>query len=313
MQQNTIKSAERGGKLLPLTSDIVFKRVFSKEGNEEILKSLLEAVLDIEIRNVIVRNPELPKNLYDSKAGILDIKVEIDENTICDVEMQVKNEKNIERRSTYYMAKMVSDELKKNEEYIKIKKTIVINFLNFNYYKRNSYHNTAHMKFEKSKPEEYVDLGYIKEEEVATKDIEMHFIEIPKFLKKKPEVKTKLEQWMWLIVGGKEQIEMAEKENKEIKKAMDIVKEMSMSEKEWEMYESRRLAIMDYNTGIHQAKIDGMKERYKKRKKGRKNKYSQKTFKNRNENRRYRKNYRTKKTDYRKTKVNIDLKILIAD
>lgn len=50
----------------------------------------------------------------------------------------------------------------------------------------------------------------------------------------------------------KEQIEMAEKENKEIKKAMDIVKEMSMSEKEWEMYESRRLAIMDYNTGIHQ-------------------------------------------------------------
>lgn len=57
------------------------------------------------------------------------------------------------------------------------------------------------MKFEK-KPEEYVDLGYLKEE-IATKDIEMHFIEIPKFLKKKPEVKTKLEQWMWLIVGRK--------------------------------------------------------------------------------------------------------------
>ena len=36
-------------KKLPLTSDIVFKRVFSKEGNEDILKALLEAILEISI------------------------------------------------------------------------------------------------------------------------------------------------------------------------------------------------------------------------------------------------------------------------
>ena len=54
---------------------------------------------------------------------------------------------------------------------------------------------------------------------------------------------------------------MAEKENKEIEKAMDIIKEMSMDPKEWELYESRRLAIMDYNTGMEQAKFDGIEER----------------------------------------------------
>ena len=37
-------------KKLPLTSDIVFKRVFSKEGNEDILKALLEAILEIKRR-----------------------------------------------------------------------------------------------------------------------------------------------------------------------------------------------------------------------------------------------------------------------
>lgn len=247
-------------KILPLTSDIVFKRVFSREGNEQILKDLLEAILDIKIKNVEVKNPELPRNLYDSKAGVLDIKVDIDENTICDVEMQVKDEKNIDSRSTYYMAKILSDELRKSEEYIKIKKTIVINFLNFNFYKRNSYHSIAHMKFEETKPEKYIDLKYTKEDEIATKDLEMHFIEIPKFIKKNPKVKTKLEQWMYLLIGGKEQIEMAEKENKEIKKAKEIIEEMSMDPKEWELYESRRLAIMDYNTGMHQAKIDGKEE-----------------------------------------------------
>ena len=64
---------------------------------------------------------------------------------------------------------------------------------------------------------------------------------------------------------------MAEKENKEIEKAMDIIKEMSMDPKEWELYESRRLAIMDYNTGMEQAKLDGIEERNKKRTEKRKN------------------------------------------
>ena len=44
-------------KKLPLTSDIVFKRVFSREGNEEILKALLEAILNIKIAKVEVKNP----------------------------------------------------------------------------------------------------------------------------------------------------------------------------------------------------------------------------------------------------------------
>ena len=59
---------------------------------------------------------------------------------------------------------------------------------------------------------------------------------------------------------------MAKKENKEIKKAIDIIDEMSMDEKEWELYESRRLAIMDYNTGIEEAKEEGIQEGYNKRK-----------------------------------------------
>ena len=164
------------------------------------------------------------------------------------------------KRSTHYMSKMLSDELKKSEEYIQVKKTIVINFLNFEFYQRNSYRSVAHMKFEKTKPQEFIDMGYTKEDEIATKDLEMHFIEIPKFVKKNPEANTKLEQWLWLIVGREEKLKMAKKENKEIKKAMDIIDEMSMDPKEWELYESRRLAIMDYNTGMHQSREDGKEE-----------------------------------------------------
>ncbi len=247
-------------KRLPLTNDYIFKKVFAKSGNEEILKDLLESVLEIKIQKVEVKNPELPKDILDKKAGILDIKVEINENQICDVELQVANERNIEHRSVYYMGKLVAEQLNKREEYSKLKKTIVINLLNFNYYKRNSYHQIAHMKFEKTKEEEYVDLGYMEEDQIATEDIEMHFIEMPKLRKKKGENKTKLEQWLWLLIGEEEKIKMASKENKEIKKALEILDEMSMNEKEWEEYQSRFMAELDYNSGIATARADGEKE-----------------------------------------------------
>ena len=247
-------------KKLPLTSDIVFKRVFSREGNEDILKALLEAILDKPIQEVIVKNPELPKNLYDSKAGVLDVKVEIDKNIICDVEMQVQDFGNIDKRSTVYMATLETEGIKKGEDYKQAKKVIAINLLNFEYYKRNSYHNIAHMKFEKTKENEYVDMGYSDEEELATNDLEMHFIEIPKFEKKNPGANTKLEQWLWLLAGREEKLEMARKKNKEIDKAIDIINQMSMDEKEWNLYISRQRAIWDYNTGMRTAREKGLEE-----------------------------------------------------
>ena len=50
--------------------------------------------------------------------------------------------------------------------------------------------------------------------------MEMHFIQIPKFIKEKRGVKTKLEQWMQFISQTNERgVELAMKENKEIRKA----------------------------------------------------------------------------------------------
>ena len=116
-------------KMLPLSSDIVFKRVFSREGTEDILKDFLEAILNVKIEKVEVKNPELPKNIYDEKAGILDLKVEIDENTICDVEMQVRDEYNVDKRSLKYAANLIEMQLKIGDQYTKLKKLIVINIL----------------------------------------------------------------------------------------------------------------------------------------------------------------------------------------
>ena len=252
---------------LPLCSDYVFKRVFAKEGNENLLKDFLEAILKIDIESLEIQNPELPKDTKEGKIGVLDIKVQINKDSIVDIEMQVINQHNMAERSTTYMGKLIANQLSKGDTYRKLKKSILINILNFNYYKRNSYHSIAHMKFEPTEEETYVNIGYTKEDEIATKDVEMHFIEIPKFKKKNPNANAKLEQWLWLLAGEEEKIKMAEEKNKEVKKAVEVLDEMSMSREERERHEAILKAEFNYNTSMYNMRQEGLDEGKKEGKK----------------------------------------------
>ena len=257
---------------LPITHDYVFKRVFSYEGNESVLKDFLEAILKIKIKKVEVKNPELIKNSKKDKIGVLDIKVEVDNNVILDIEMQSKDEKNMIERSTTYTGKMIASQLQEAEPYTKLRKTIFIGILNFNYIKRNSYHNVGKMKFEETEKEEYVDMGYKEEETIASPFIEMHFVELPKFRKKKPGIDTKLDQWLWFLSGKEEMIEMAGKKNKEIKKATNTLNRISLDPKEREIYESivqaefnqkisnQKFLEEGIEKGRKEGKVEGIKE-----------------------------------------------------
>lgn len=136
---------------LKLTNDYLFKRVFAREENKNMLKDFLEGILEIKIENVEIKNTEIQKDNKKEKMGILDVKAELDNNKIIDIEMQIQNYNNMEKRSVVYLSKLIADQLKSGEDYINLKKTIVINILNFNYLNRNTYHSVAHMKFENTK------------------------------------------------------------------------------------------------------------------------------------------------------------------
>lgn len=254
------KQNEKEGKM-QLTVDYAFKRVFGKNGNESILKDLLESILNIEIKSITIQNPEIPKNMKDGKIGILDVRAELNGDEITEVEMQVQDQHNIDKRSPTYLTKIYSDQLKEGEQYIEVKKVVVINILNFDYYKRNSYHSVARMMFEESKENEKVDLGYIVEDKYATKDLEMHFIELPKFRKKDPDMSNKLEQWLCLICDEEDKIKMAESKNEEIEKAKKELEKLAMNPEDRELYELRLKAIRDEMNIRYSGYIDGKAER----------------------------------------------------
>ena len=244
----------------PLLNDYIFKRTFTKGSPNGILKDFLEAVLDMKLRNVEVLNAEIPKDILEEKGSVLDIRAKLNDERLIDIEMQVKDEGNIDKRSTVYMSKNISTQINVGEDYQNLKPSIVISILNFNRYKRNSYHLIAHMKFEKTKKEEYVNLGYEKEDEIATDALEMHFIELPKFIKKNPEIKTKLEEWLYLIIGREDKVKMSKLNNPEVQKAMKLVEEIMSDPKEREIIEARAMAKFNYDTAVAYAEEKGKKE-----------------------------------------------------
>ena len=251
---------ENNFELLPLTDDYIFKRVFAYKGNESVLKDFLEALLKIEIKGIKITNPEIIPYEKGEKRGLLDIKAEINDGTMLDVEMQMKNERNTEERATEYMGKMISEQLQVGEDYQNLKKSIVIFITNYNFLKRNSYHSIGRMKFDKTIEDEYVNLGYDKEDEVASKYIEVHYIELPKFKKKELSKFTKLDQWMCIFTQNREGIMLAEKENKEIKRAINTLDFLSKDPKERERHNS--IVMAEYNRLVseHNFFEDGKKE-----------------------------------------------------
>ena len=86
------------------------------------------------------------------------------------------------------------------------------------------------------------------------KYIEFHVIELPKFIKKNPGVEKRLEQWLWSIVGRKEKVEMAVKENKNVKKADKVLERISKDPKERERYEA--ILKAEFNQKISSQKFE---------------------------------------------------------
>ena len=181
-----------------------------------------------------------------------------------DIEMQMEDEKDIDERATSYMGKLISEQLQVGHKYTELKKSIVIFITNYNFLKRNSYHSVGRLKFEKTLKEEYVELGYEEEDEIASEYIEYHYIELPKYKNKNPKDFTKLDQWMCIFTQNEGGIMLAKKENKEIERAINTLDFISEDPKERERHNS--IVMAEYNRLTSQHNFykaglqDGIKE-----------------------------------------------------
>lgn len=223
--------------LLSLKMDFVFNTLFSKKGNESLLKDFLESILDIKIQKIeIIPEARLERTSQKNKFGVLDLKATLNDGIVVDIEMQVNDNKDIEKRTVFYAGKLMSEQLELGEKYHKMKDIIMINILDYEFIDLPEYHTEAVTVAKKHRDYEMIQ------------SLRYHFIELPKFRRAHPNLNNKLEQWLTFIDGmNKELVQMAIKKNKEIKKANDELEYLSGDA------ELRRLEFLKFKAACDEA------------------------------------------------------------
>ena len=191
--------------------------------------------------------------MLDDKVGILDVKVKIDNKINCDIEMQVVDKKNIEKRILFYCSKMYAQSITAGTDYIDLEKSIAILISNY--------------ELESLKEiKKYVSKWNLREEYykniILTDDIEIVIIELSKF--KKYMNNTALADWVKFIINPK----VIDMSNEEVKKAKKVLDELSQDEHERRLAELREKYIMDqkateaagYDKGLEQGLKQGFEQ-----------------------------------------------------
>lgn len=242
-------------RLNPL-NDFAFKKIMGEE-NKEALISFLNAVLCPDDRKKLVSieiidNKELTVEMLTDKAGRLDVRAQTEDGTQLDIEVQLTNQHNMDKRTMFYWGKLFLDGIKKGEDYVSLSKVITINILDFNYLDINKFHSQYHLWEDEEKDYLLSDL------------IEIHFIEIPKFkrLNRKNIRENALHRWLQFFNRDLPENELKElmEMDTAIKRAEAALEYLSYNKTEYALYQARENALHERANMLSSARADGLKE-----------------------------------------------------
>lgn len=240
-------------ELLSPLSDIVFKALFGREEKDSkiILTDFLNSILSLEgeerITEIVHLNPFNIKEFKGDKGSIFDIKVKTQREERINIEMQINDVNDFRKRSLYYWSKMYSETIKESEIYSALKKSIVINIMDFDIIKETKRYHTKFKILELEEKFPLID------------DLEIHYIELQKFQPyKEPEDMEAIELWLsFMKKAGKEEIKKLIKRREELSIAMEMLKKISADELLREKYAAREKARLDIISSIKYAEIKG--------------------------------------------------------
>lgn len=120
--------------------DYCMKELFR---NFIILKYFISDILDIpieKIRSLKLRNTNLWRRYKYQKQGIVDVLLELNDDTKINIELQIRTVKHWDKRQLFYMGKLLTEELSAGEDYKHMKRCITISILDFHLTWDNNYH-----------------------------------------------------------------------------------------------------------------------------------------------------------------------------
>lgn len=243
-------------KVLSPKLDIVFHMLFGEQKHERITKKLIEDVIGEKVETIeLEQTPYLWGEQVNDKVGIIDIRAKINNKNPIDIEMQIVDNHDIEKRLLFYWSKLYLKQIERGEDYEKLNRSISIIFLDYKIEKLKELPTHTKWQIKESK----------NGRKILTEDLEIHIIELPKIKEKIEE--GSLKKWILFLENpeGEETKKMAESE-KEIKEAIETLEEISSDEAKERMAELRQKYIMDKKSELRTAKEKGKEEGIKEEK-----------------------------------------------
>ncbi|HIE34800.1 MAG TPA: Rpn family recombination-promoting nuclease/putative transposase [Campylobacterales bacterium] len=234
-------------RFLDVKTDYAFKKVFGSNESKDILISFLNSICEFNIVDLEIVDPYNIPMLKGMKDTYVDVKAKLDNKKTIIIEMQVLNHEGFEKRVLYNAAKNYSTQLDKNERYNLLNPVIAITITDFNMFE-TSKHITYFKLLEK---EEFIEYSG---------DIELIFIELPKFKKDIQECRSIQDRWIYFIKNAGSLEYLPKSLDKEIQKALQIVNEANLTRDELELQYKRKEFIIIQKTAVSKAKEEGIKE-----------------------------------------------------
>ena len=181
-------------RYINIYTDFAFKKVFGTEANKDLLISFLNQLMgltgDSEITDVTYLNPEQLGDNINERRAVYDVYCSTGNGEHFIVEMQKAKQDHFKDRALYYSSFAIREQgtkgsIMKPWDY-KLMPVYVVGILNFV------------MDEDDEKVITRVTLKDDRNREF-NKNLQFIFIEMPKFTKEEPELKTFLDKWLYVI------------------------------------------------------------------------------------------------------------------
>ena len=233
-------------------TDFAFKKIFGSAQSKAILISFLNALLYQErpiIQDLEIIDPYLAPKIEGVKDTFVDVRARLQDGRTVIIEMQVLNVEGFEKRVLYNAAKAYSTQLLVGESYRELSAVIALTITDFVMFPEWPEVESAFVLKEKERLTDYPE-----------GDLELVFVELPKFKKGLEELVGVKDKWLYFLrrAPDLEVIPDAMEAVPEIKEAFVLANIANMSREELELQERKMMFIMDQRGAVMKAEKEGL-------------------------------------------------------
>jgi predicted transposase/invertase (TIGR01784 family) len=200
----------------------------------------------------IFENKTFSPDAVNDKSVIFDVRAVLQGETRVNVEVQLRNQFNMDKRSLFYWGKEFTKTLKKGQDYQNLPRVIAINIVDYEFSSVKNYHSCYHLREDTE-----TDI-------ILTDTLEIHFLDMVKYrkLKGKDIVHNPLNRWLaWFNKGSSPEL-LAEviRMDAAIQAANERLMQVTDDEEIERAIWRRQMAICDYNESMAYARDKGYEE-----------------------------------------------------